>query len=76
LSIAAELRIDRDRIHLPKLHPRREVFDPNTGEFLNVPIYCRPEPTPGARIEGPAVIAEDEDLDRREPALRRRDTSR
>jgi N-methylhydantoinase A len=42
----------------PRSH--RKVFDPNTGEFLEVPIYWRPELTPGARIKGPAVIAEDE----------------
>jgi N-methylhydantoinase A len=44
----------------PKPRSRRRVFDPNTGEFLEVPIYWRPELTPGARIKGPAVIAEDE----------------
>ena len=44
----------------PKPRSRRKVFDPNTGEFLDVPIYWRPDLTPGARIKGPAVIAEDE----------------
>ncbi|HKF72368.1 MAG TPA: hydantoinase/oxoprolinase family protein [Stellaceae bacterium] len=44
----------------PKPRSRRKVFDPNTGEFLEVPIYWRPDLTPGARIKGPAVIAEDE----------------
>jgi len=44
----------------PKPRSRRKVFDPNTGEFLEVPIYWRPELTPGARIKGPAVIAEAE----------------
>jgi N-methylhydantoinase A len=44
----------------PKPRSHRKVFDPNSGEFLEVPIYWRPELTPGARIKGPAVIAEDE----------------
>jgi N-methylhydantoinase A len=44
----------------PEPRSHRKVFDPNTGEFLDVPIYWRPELTPGARIKGPAVIAEDE----------------
>jgi N-methylhydantoinase A len=44
----------------PKPRSHRRVFDPNTGEFLEVPIYWRPELTPGARVRGPAVIAEAE----------------
>ncbi|HUN48058.1 MAG TPA: hydantoinase/oxoprolinase family protein [Stellaceae bacterium] len=44
----------------PKPKSRRKVFDPNRGEFLDVPIYWRPDLAPGARIKGPAVIAEDE----------------
>jgi N-methylhydantoinase A len=48
------------KTHEPKPRSRRKVFDPNSGEFLEVPIYWRPELSPGARIKGPAVIAEDE----------------
>jgi N-methylhydantoinase A len=44
----------------PKPRSRRGVFDPGTGELLDVPVYWRPELAPGARIKGPAVIAEDE----------------
>jgi N-methylhydantoinase A len=44
----------------PKPHARRSVFDPASGEFLDVPIYWRPDLAPGARIRGPAVIAEDD----------------
>ena len=36
------------------------VFDPDTGEFVAVPIFWRQDLAPGARIAGPAVIAEDE----------------
>ncbi len=39
---------------------RRGVFDPDSGEFINTPIYWRADLAPGARIAGPAVIAEDE----------------
>jgi N-methylhydantoinase A len=44
----------------PKPHTRRPVFDPASGEFLDVPIFWRPDLAPGARIRGPAVIAEDD----------------
>ena len=44
----------------PKPRSRRPVFDPDVGEFQEVPIYWRPDLAPGARIRGPAVIAEDE----------------
>jgi N-methylhydantoinase A len=39
---------------------RRQVFDPETGEFVDVAIYERPALTPGATLKGPAVIVEDE----------------
>ena len=42
----------------PKPRSRRPVFDPDVGEFQEVPIYWRPDLAPGARIRGPAVIAE------------------
>jgi N-methylhydantoinase A len=44
----------------PKPLGRRAVFDPDTGEFIETPVYWRADLTPGARIKGPAVIAEDE----------------
>jgi N-methylhydantoinase A len=42
--------------------PRRQrsIFDPATGEAIEVPIYWRNDLAPGARLAGPAVIAEDE----------------
>ena len=39
---------------------RRPVFDPETGEFVEVAIYERPALSPGATLKGPAVIVEDE----------------
>jgi N-methylhydantoinase A len=50
----------RERASKPKPTSRRPIFDPHTGEFGEVDIYRRPDLAPGARISGPAVIAEDE----------------
>ena len=44
----------------PKPVARRPIFDPEIAEFRDVDIYWRPDLAPGARISGPAVIAEDE----------------
>ena len=44
----------------PKPKSLRSLFDPASGEFLDVPIYWRLDLAPGARIRGPAVIAEDD----------------
>ena len=55
LAAAAETRSSA-----PQPKSRRPVFDPASGEFLDVPIYWRPDLVPGARIAGPAVIAEDD----------------
>jgi N-methylhydantoinase A len=44
----------------PKPASRRAIFHPDTGEFQEVGIYWRGDLAPGARIRGPAVIAEDE----------------
>ena len=44
----------------PKPKSRRQVFEPQTGEFADVPIYWRSDLAPGARISGPAVIAEND----------------
>ena len=44
----------------PKARAHRPLFDPQAGEFENVPIYWRGDLVPGAKIGGPAVIAEDD----------------
>jgi N-methylhydantoinase A len=44
----------------PKARGRRPLFDPQAGEFHDVPIYWRSDLAPGAKIAGPAVIAEDD----------------
>src|SRR2546430_16319393 len=49
-----------ERASEPKPVARRPIFDPETAEFRDVEIYWRPDLAPGARISGPALIAEDE----------------
>jgi N-methylhydantoinase A len=44
----------------PKPLTRRLVFDPDRGEFIDTPVYWRADLAAGARIDGPAIIAEDE----------------
>jgi N-methylhydantoinase A len=44
----------------PKPRAHRPLFDPQSGEFQNVPIYWRGDLAPGAKIAGPAVVAEDD----------------
>jgi N-methylhydantoinase A len=39
---------------------KRPVFDPETAEFVEVAIYERPALSPGATLNGPAVVIEDE----------------
>jgi len=55
LAVAADCQSSE-----PKPRARRQVFDPQQGEFQDVPIYWRADLKPGARIAGPAVIAEDD----------------
>jgi N-methylhydantoinase A len=49
-----------ERASEPKPVAQRPIFDPETAEFRDVEIYWRPDLAPGARISGPAVIAEEE----------------
>jgi N-methylhydantoinase A len=63
VSTPAEGRLATERAEQPgepKPRGKRAVFDPDTGEFAEIPIYRREDLAPGARISGPAVIAEDE----------------
>src|SRR5271165_2759367 len=46
--------------YTPQPSRSRPVFDPETGEFIEVAIYDRRNLLPGAFIAGPAVIVEDE----------------
>jgi N-methylhydantoinase A len=46
--------------YTPQPARRRAVFDADTADFADVPIYERAALVPGAFIAGPAVIVEDE----------------
>jgi N-methylhydantoinase A len=39
---------------------RRKVYDPQSGRYVDVPVYRRSALGEGARLSGPAVIVEDE----------------
>ena len=44
----------------PKPKGKRKVYDAALGKMVDTPVYWRFDMTPGARIKGPAIIAEDE----------------
>jgi N-methylhydantoinase A len=44
----------------PKPRKPRQVYDPDVGKLVSMPIYWRFDMKPGARIKGPAIIAENE----------------
>ena len=44
----------------PEPAGERTLFDPASGTTVTAPVYWRDALAPGARIAGPAVIAEDE----------------
>ena len=46
--------------YTPKADAERQLFDADTGDVGTVPVYCRAKLNAGARIAGPAVIAEDD----------------
>jgi N-methylhydantoinase A len=46
--------------HTPQPSRYRAVFDPETGEFIDVAVHDRRDLSPGAIITGPAIIVEDE----------------
>jgi N-methylhydantoinase A len=56
----SETAAPQPRPHTPKPPRSRPVFDPETGEFVDVAIHERSKLRPGALIPGPAVIVEDE----------------
>ena len=56
----AETDLPTPEPHTAQPARTRPVFDPETGEFIEVAIHERGYLRPGARIPGPAVIVEDE----------------
>jgi N-methylhydantoinase A len=49
---------------------RRRVFDPGSGEYHEATVFQRADLQPGARIDGPALIVEDETTTVVAPAFR------
>ena len=47
-------------VSVPRPAGRRRLLDPAAGEALEAPVYWRPDLAPGAALEGPAIIAEDD----------------
>ena len=39
---------------------RRKVYDPQSGRYVDIPVYLRSTLGEGARLSGPAVVVEDE----------------
>jgi N-methylhydantoinase A len=44
----------------PEPAARRPVFDPDSGAFIDTAVYNRADLARGARIRGPAIVAEDD----------------
>ncbi len=44
----------------PSPSAKRSVFDPGRGDFVEAAVYRRDTLAPGMRIEGPALVVEDE----------------
>ncbi len=44
----------------PRPLDMRPVFDPHEGADVELPLFWREELAPGMRVEGPAIVAEDE----------------
>ena len=63
LRAPVELAVDTPQLTEPYVAQpsgRRPLFDPGTGETIEVEVYRRADLRPGARIAGPALIVEDE----------------
>jgi N-methylhydantoinase A len=44
----------------PKPRKQRQVYDPDLGKLVTMPVYWRFDMPAGTRIKGPAIIAENE----------------
>ena len=44
----------------PEAEATRRLFDPASGDWIEAAVYARAELRPGAQIEGPAILVEDE----------------
>ncbi len=65
LSVSTEVESPKTLAQVPAreaLTPstKRSVFDPGSGDFIEATVYRRDALDPGMRIEGPALVVEDE----------------
>ncbi len=51
---------DAGERNAPRAVATRNIYDPERGGSVDVPLYLRGDLSPGTRIVGPAVVAEDE----------------
>ena len=55
---APPISLDAPETHRAESDRRGTLYDPASGEEIEVPLYWRDDLAPGARVAGPAVIAE------------------
>jgi len=57
---AAKLATEAEPREAPPPRGRRHLFDAERTDFVEVPVYHRDDLSPGTRLSGPALIAEDQ----------------
>ncbi|MBI1779296.1 MAG: hydantoinase/oxoprolinase family protein [Proteobacteria bacterium] len=65
VTVATEATVPRrvakpNKAEAPKPSGERAVFDADQGRMIRIPVYRRDRLRPGMRLDGPAIIAEDE----------------
>ena len=56
---APELLVETAERHACDAVGVRQIFEPESGEVRDIPLFWRPDLSPGAAVSGPAVIAEE-----------------
>ena len=46
--------------HRAKAESRRQIVDPQSGAVIDLDVYWRPDLAPGAELDGPAVVTEEQ----------------
>jgi N-methylhydantoinase A len=65
LSVSTEVEVPKALAQVlareaPPPSAKRSVFDPGRGDFIEAMVYRRDALAPGMRLEGPALVVEDE----------------
>jgi N-methylhydantoinase A len=65
VTVSAPVAEVRDEVAEVRPHPaeaegRRQIIDPQTGAVIELDVYWRDALAPGAELDGPAVVAEDQ----------------